>query len=211
MFTGLVESIGTIRAIVPQGAARRFVVEADFAPELTVGESVTLDGACQTVVAKEQRTFAVEAIPETLKRTTFGEFKVGRQVNLERALCFSDRLGGHVVSGHVDCTGRLTKLLLRGEERVLTFDYPSDYATLLVEKGSIAIDGISLTVVDAGTRLFTVAIIPHTWEATTLARLRVSDRVNLEFDIVAKYILRSRQIGVDSAAGFAPAPAGKGK
>lgn len=201
MFTGLVEAVGAIRAVTPQGRIKRYTVAAPFANELSIGESISIDGACQTVVQRDDKSFAVEAVPETLKRTTFGDFRVGRDVNLERALRFSDRLGGHLVSGHIDCTGRIAKVMQQGEERILTVEYPADYATLLVEKGSIAIDGVSLTVVDAGTRSFTVAIIPHTWEATTLGRLRPGERVNLEFDLVAKYILRSQQVGEESAPG----------
>jgi riboflavin synthase len=196
MFTGLVEAIGTVRAIVPHEAVKRFVIEAPFAAEVKLGDSVCIDGACQTVVAHEQHTFAVEAIPETLKRTKFGDYKVGQKVNIERALCFSDRLSGHVVQGHIDCTGRISKMHLNGEERIVTVEFPSDYAPLLVEKGSVALDGVSLTVVDANARTFTVALIPHTWEGTTLGDAHTGDRLNLEFDLFGKYILRFKQAGV---------------
>ena len=210
MFTGLVETVGMVKAVTPRGPIKRYTVSAPFAAELELGESVAIDGTCQTVVNQDDKSFAVEAVPETLKRTTFGEFRVGREVNLERALRFSDRLGGHLVSGHIDCTGRVAKVLTRGEERILTVDYPADYASLMVDKGSVAIDGVSLTVVEASLRQFTVAIIPHTWDATTLRRLRPGERVNLEFDLVAKYILRSQQVGEESAPGLWSGTPGKG-
>jgi riboflavin synthase len=195
MFTGLIEAVGSVQALVPAAASRRIVVESPFAAELEPGESVCIDGACQTVVAREQRTFAVEAIPETLKRTKLGLYRVGQPVNLERALRLSDRLGGHVVQGHVDCTGRIDQLRSSGNERLVWVAFPGDYAPLLVDKGSIAIDGVSLTVVTAAARRFSVALIPHTWEHTTFANLRTGDTVNLEFDLLGKYMLRQRQLG----------------
>jgi riboflavin synthase len=203
MFTGLIEAVGTVQATVPSGSTRRFVIEAPFASDLAIGESVAIDGTCCTVVAREQKTFAVEAIAETLKRTKLGTYRVGQSVNLERALCLSDRLGGHVVQGHVDCTGKVGSIRESSTERILSVDFPGDYAALLVDKGSVAIDGVSLTVVNASARKFTVALIPHTWEATNLALLRAGDPVNLEFDLLGKYMLRIKQLGhgVEQSAG----------
>jgi len=198
MFTGLIEAIGKVQALVPSGSTRRFVIEAPFAAELQIGESVAVDGACQTVVAREQKTFAVEAIAETLKRTKFGGYRVGQAVNLERALRLLDRLGGHVVQGHVDCTGKIGQIRHSGAERVMWVEFPGDYAPLVVDKGSVAIDGVSLTVVSAAARRFSVALIPHTREATTFAGLRTGDPVNLEFDLLGKYMLRMRQLGRDA-------------
>lgn len=196
MFTGLIEAVGTVQATVPSGSTRRFVIEAPFASELTIGESVAVDGACQTVVAREQKTFAVEAIAETLKRTKFGDYRVGQPVNLERALRLADRLGGHVVQGHVDCTGRIGQIRLTGAERLVWVEFPGDYAPLVVDKGSVAIDGVSLTVVSAAARRLSVALISHTWASTNFARLRTGDAVNLEFDLMGKYMLRIKQVGV---------------
>lgn len=195
MFTGLIEAVGIVQALVPTGSLRRFVIEAPFTTELQIGESVAVDGACQTVVAREQKTFAVEAIAETLKRTKFGSYRVGQPVNLERALRLGDRLGGHVVQGHVDCTGKVGPIRQNGAERLMWVEFPGDYAPLVVDKGSVAIDGVSLTVVHAAARRFSVALIPHTWQATTFAGLRTGDSVNLEFDLLGKYMLRQKQLG----------------
>lgn len=194
MFTGLVECMGRVRLIEPSGAGRVLTIDAPFASELSEGESVNIDGACQSVVDIKGNSFSVVSIPETLKRTTLGSCRPGQSVNLERALRYSDRLGGHMVSGHVDCTGRVTEIRQGRSEHVIHVSFPADYAALLVEKGSVAIGGVSLTVVEASYAQFSVAIIPHTLTSTTLGDFRVGDAVNLEFDLVAKYLLRFEDV-----------------
>jgi riboflavin synthase len=165
---------------------------------------VAIDGVCQTVLAHDQASFTVTAIPETLRRTRLGEYRAGHRVNLERALRLGDRLGGHMVSGHVDATGRVARILARGDEQIVFVAFPAEYAALVLAKGSVALDGVSLTVVDAAAHQFSVALIPHTRESTTLGELNVNDRLHLEFDLVGKYLLRFRQVrgvaAVDTSA-----------
>jgi riboflavin synthase len=141
-------------------------------------------------------SFSVTAVAETLRRTSLGSIRTGHEVNLERSLRLSDRLGGHMVTGHVDATGRVDSTRAGAAERILKVTFPADYGPLVVEKGSIAIDGVSLTVVEAGAKHITVALIPQTCDLTTLGDLHVGDKVNLEFDLVAKYLLRFRKYGM---------------
>jgi riboflavin synthase len=195
MFTGLVETRGRIRSLEPSGQARRLVIEAPFAAELQMGESVNVDGACQSVTSQERGAFSVTAVPETLKRTKLGLYRSGEKVNLERALRLSDRLGGHLVSGHIDCLGRLERIRMAGADYHVTVSYPAEYAALVVAKGSVALDGISLTVVDVTGSTLSVAVIPLTWQETTLGERRVGDPLNIEFDLIGKYLLRFRDAG----------------
>ena len=170
--------------------------------DLNIGDSVNIDGACQTVVEMGADSFAVESVEETLKRTTLGELSAGRDVNLERALRPSDRLGGHLVLGHVDGVGSVRSLEERHGGWVLAVQTAEELAPYLAAKGSIAVDGISLTVVDAGGGGFTVSVIPHTFENTTLARRRIGDRVNLEVDIIARYVERLLSTGRSPDSGL---------
>jgi riboflavin synthase len=197
MFTGLVEHKGRLRAVKPEGASKRFSIEVPFASELEMGESVCTQGACLSVVELGRDVFSVTAVAETLRRTSLGGMRVGQKVNLERSLRLSDRLGGHMVTGHVDATGRVDSTRAGAAERILKISFPADYSPLVVEKGSIAIDGVSLTVVEAGAQHVTVALIPQTCDLTTLGDVHVGDKVNLEFDLVAKYLLRFRQLGIE--------------
>jgi len=167
-----------------------------FASELVLGESVCTQGACLSVVELGKDRFSVTAVAETLRRTSLGDLRAGHEVNLERSLRLADRLGGHMVTGHVDATGRVDSTRSGVAESILKVSFPADYGPLVVEKGSIAIDGVSLTVVEAGAKHITVALIPHTCELTTLGSVQVGEKVNLEFDLVAKYLLRFRQLGM---------------
>lgn len=192
MFTGLVQALGTVRAAEPDGhGGRRFrVAEPAVAPQLALGESVAVNGACMTVTALWEDWFAFEAGPESLARTTLGQLAPGDRVNLERALRAGDLLGGHFVTGHVDAVGRVLEVLTNGEWRTVWFGLPREYAELLVEKGSVAVDGVSLTVVDARADRFSVMLIPHTQAHTTLGTKAAGDAVNLEFDLLAKHVRR---------------------
>jgi riboflavin synthase len=194
LFTGLIETVGRLQRVYPEGGSRRLIVEAPFASELAIGESVAVAGVCQSVIARDHATFTVMAIPETLRRTQLGEYRAGRRVNLERALQLGDRLGGHLVSGHVDGTGRVARIRVQGADHLLYVAFPAEFAALVLAQGSIALDGVSLTVVEAAARQFSVALIPHTRACTTLGDLRVNDRLHLEFDLVGKYLLRFRQV-----------------
>ena len=189
MFTGLVEALGKIDQITEEGSGRRFrLVWPNFSESLTLGESVAVNGCCLTVVAAEGDWFDVELGPETLARTNLGTKRTGDPVNLERSLRVGDRLGGHFVQGHVDATATLTDRHPDGAWDFLGFELEPQWLPLMVPKGSIAIDGISLTLVDVTATGFSVMLIPHTLAATTLGTLKVGDQVNIETDMLAKHV-----------------------
>ena len=191
MFTGLVEELGTVRRIERRGASQWLEIAAErVVDDLRVGDSVNIDGACQTAVDIDGSGFAVESVSETLSRTTLGNFRVGQAVNLERALRADQRLGGHLVLGHVDGVGRITRIAEQDREWVVEIAPPTELARYIAAKGSIAIDGISLTVAGLSSGGFTVAIIPHTFDNTTLSHRRAGDSANLEVDVIARYVER---------------------
>lgn len=189
MFTGLVEALGRVERAAVEGAGRRFTLAwPGLAGPLAVGESVAVNGCCLTVVSAEGERFDVQAGPETLLRTNLGDLRVGDPVNLERALRVGDRLGGHFVQGHVDATAALRERRPEGEWEFLAFGVDPEWTALMVEKGSIAVDGVSLTLVTVERDGFSVMLIPHTLGATTLGRLGVGERVNVEVDMLGKYV-----------------------
>ena len=204
MFTGIVKGVGKIAGIRSQGSGLRITVrynnEREFS-DLAIDESVAINGACQTVVALGDKTFDVDTIEETLKKTTLGFFAAGFSVNLERALRPSDRLGGHFMQGHVDCVGTVLGVYDLGGSREIRIGFPEEFQPFIVPVGSIAIDGISLTVANIKENSFTVAIIPYTFENTTINNLKEGDRVNLEFDILGKYIARQQELLKNSEGG----------
>ncbi|RJR39747.1 MAG: riboflavin synthase [Deltaproteobacteria bacterium] len=189
MFTGLVEGVGEITASSRQAEGLKLTVALPFpAAELVLGDSVAVAGACLTVVEITSRTAAFEVSPETLARTTLALKKAGDRVNLERALKLGDRLGGHLVTGHVDGKGLLKERREGADYFQLKIETPAALSRYVIEKGSIAIDGVSLTVNTCQGNAFTVNIIPHTARKTTLANLRTGDQINLESDIIGKYV-----------------------
>lgn len=189
MFTGLVQSVGTVRDVRDAEGGRRLrVTEPAMAPQLALGESIAVNGACLTVVAVAGHDFDFEAGPETLAKTTLGELSAGDRVNLERALRVGDALGGHFVTGHVDCVGSILAAAITGEWLTVWFGYPPEFDELLVSKGSVAVDGVSLTVVDTQPGRFSVMLIPHTRDHTTLGFKKPGAAVNLEFDLIAKHV-----------------------
>jgi riboflavin synthase len=189
MFTGIIQGKGKVRGVRSVRGGRAFDFEAGFTidhPE--EGESIAVNGACLTAYNIYDRRFSADVSPESLSRTTLGSLGVGSTVNLERALQLSDRLGGHIVSGHVDCLGTLAALREEGDFFILDFSIPTENDRYIVEKGSITVDGISLTVNNCSKGHFSVSIIPHTWQMTTLAELKTGGKVNLEVDIIGKYV-----------------------
>ena len=202
MFTGLVEAVGRVAAVeaLPQG--RRFRLAAPFAADLALGESVAVGGTCLTVTASDASGFHAEAVAETLRKTTLGSLREGDAVNLERALLPTQRLGGHVVLGHVDTTGEVVEIVEDGEAWRITVAYPADFAPYLIPVGSVCVDGISLTIarLDEPLGTFAVAVIPHTRAATTVGGWAVGQRVNLEFDVIGKYALRQRSLAGQTAS-----------
>lgn len=197
MFTGLVEEIGRITGVEPHDRGVDLSVAADrVLDDLAVDHSIAVNGCCQTVVTLLDGGFRVTAIPETLRKTTLGELREGDAVNLERALRIGDRLGGHMVQGHVDTTGEVVEIAQEGEDRLITVAFAPAWDELVIPVGSIVVDGVSLTVARRETGRLTVAIIPHTWEVTTLGRLERGRPVNLEFDMIGKYVRNLLQNGI---------------
>jgi riboflavin synthase len=189
MFTGLVETLGRIERVVDENEGRRFTVRWPGLDEpLAVGASVAVNGCCLTVVASDGETFEVQAGPETLRRTNLGDRAAGDPVNLERALRVSDRLGGHFVQGHVDGTAVLQERRVEGEWEFQRYALDRRWTPLMVEKGSIAVDGVSLTLVSVGPDDFSVMLIPHTLAVTTLGWNQPGARVNIETDLLAKHV-----------------------
>ncbi len=200
MFTGLVEGVGEIVGLTPQAEGLKVTVKTPFpAAELSLGESVAVAGACLTVVAIAPPAASFEVSPETLARTTFPLKKVGDRVNLERSLRLGDRLGGHLVTGHVDAAGGVGQVRSGPAYIQLQIELPAPLGLLVIEKGSIAVDGVSLTVNSIKGAVFSVNIIPFTAGKTTLGALRVGDRVNLEAVLIGKYV--ARLLGKDSGTG----------
>lgn len=194
MFTGLIEDRGRVTAFERRGEAGLLRVETAIPlAEIAIGDSVAVNGACLTVIAMGERSLSFDVSPETITRTTYRSLRAGAGVNLERALCLGERLGGHIVTGHIDCCGKLARMETRSGNRILEFTLPPAQARFLVEKGSVAIDGISLTVNEVSGAGFSVNIIPHTFARTTLAGLRPGDEVNIETDIIGKYVERLTQ------------------
>jgi riboflavin synthase len=190
MFTGLVQDVGTVERILPGPMTVLWIRTTLGAEDFALGESISVSGACLTVVDRQEDRFRVDAAPETLRRTTLGELGSGSRVNLERALRLSDRLGGHLVLGHVDGVAPLLARRTEGGSVVLEVGLDAAFAPLFIEKGSVALDGVSLTVNAVGDGRFSVQLIPETQERTTLGERTVGDRFNVEADIIGKYVAR---------------------
>lgn len=201
MFTGLVETLGTVVAAGAEPPGLRLVVEApDIAADARLGDSICTSGCCLSVVRIDGGRLEFQLGPETLARTTLGGLTAGRVVNLERSLRFTDRLGGHIVTGHVDGVGRLESRIDDRDWATCRFSAPPALLAQLAAKGSVAVDGVSLTVVEPQAAWFSVALIPHTLAHTTLGRLGIGDTVNLETDLLFKYVARLLEAR-DAAAG----------
>jgi riboflavin synthase len=202
VFTGIIDTIGEVAAVAPLGEGRRLTIAAPWAGELAIGESVAVDGCCLTVVEADAAGFTVEAVRETLARTVIGSYAPGRRVHLERALALGDRLGGHLLQGHVDRVGTVQAMERQGENRYISIALPEpDDLRLVAPQGSIAVQGVSLTVLGVADWGFRVSIVPHTWEATTFPELRPGDGVHVEYDLIARYL--ARLVGSPAAPGEA--------
>jgi len=189
MFTGIVEELGTVAAVEDQGDAVRLTVRATRVLEdAALGDSIAVNGCCLTVAARDGDTWTADVMQETLDKTSLRGVRPGDRVNLERAVTAATRLGGHIVQGHVDGVGEVLRREPSEHWEVVEVSVPADLARYLVDKGSITVDGVSLTVVAAGERSFTVSLIPETLARTTLGTRRVGDRVNLEADVIAKHV-----------------------
>ena len=187
MFTGIVEEVGSIESATP---SRLTVNASKVVADLKVGDSICINGTCLTATSTTEAGFTADVVPETLRRTNLGSLVSGDPVNLERSMAIGDRFGGHIVQGHVDATGEVASIEKEGDALLVSFSAPASIMRYVVEKGFVAVDGTSLTVVNCGAQSFTVTIIPHTRDNTVFASRKVGDRVNLEADIIAKYVER---------------------
>lgn len=191
MFTGIIEGLGTISKLRPSGQGRRIAITADFGLGQTkIGDSIAVNGACLTAVRIDSNRFEADLSPETILRTTFGKASTGDRVNLERALRFSDRLDGHLVSGHIDGVGEITEMKSSGNVILISFSADESLTRYMIPKGSIAVDGISLTINHCSRNGFEVSIIPHTAGLTSLGFKKKGEHVNLETDMIGKYVER---------------------
>ena len=202
MFTGIIEGLGTISAIHPSGRGSRISVISDF--DLTgtrIGDSIAVNGACLTAVSLQASQLTVDVSPETLKRSVLGRIKLGERVNLERALRLSDRLDGHLVSGHIDGMGTLRERKTLANAIIITFGVGQSLSRYMIEKGSVAVDGTSLTINRCDSSTFEVSIIPHTAGLTTVGFKKVGDAVNIETDILGKFVARLLTEGKNESSG----------
>lgn len=196
MFTGLVEALATVEAVEARPPGQRLRLRLPrIAAEAQLGDSIAINGCCLTVIEIGQETLAFDAGPETLARTNLGRLTAGSPVNIERSLQLGDRLGGHLVTGHIDAVGKLDERIDQADWSTCYFRVPAPLARQMATKGSVAVDGVSLTLVDVEAERFSVALIPHTLSVTTLGKLKVGDEVNIETDLLAKYV--ARQLGLE--------------
>lgn len=190
MFTGIIESIGTVKEVVIKGSNRSFWIHSSLSAEFKVDQSISHSGVCLTVEEVKAPLYRVTAIDETLKKTNLGTWNAGTVVNIERCLKMDGRLDGHFVQGHVDTTGTCISKTARNGSWEFEFSFPEAFAALMIEKGSVCVNGISLTAFNVKTNSFTVAIIPYTYEHTNIQSVNPGDAVNIEFDLIGKYLLR---------------------
>lgn len=190
MFTGIIETLGEVTQLQREGGNLHITVGSILSEELKIDQSVSHNGVCLTVVALDENTHTVTAIEETLEKSSLKNLEIGQKVNLERAMILGSRLDGHIVQGHVDQTGICTSVDEKDGSWIFSFEYDASFNNVTIEKGSITIDGVSLTVVDSGKDNFSVAIIPYTYEHTRFHSCKVGDVVNLEFDVIGKYVAK---------------------
>lgn len=200
MFTGIIQEVGTIRSSESlNGGGMEFTIECSFSETCHEDESISINGACHTVTAFDDKTFTVQSVEETLRKTSMGDLKEGSQVNLERSLTLQKGIEGHLVQGHVDTVGIIKNIEKEETGWLITVEYPEENQNMIVGRGSITMEGISLTIAREQANEFTVAIIPYTWEHTNLKNKKSGDKLNLEFDIIGKYVVKYlASIGRDS-------------
>jgi riboflavin synthase len=192
MFTGIIESLGEVIATRQEGTNMVITIRSTLTPELKVDQSIAHNGVCLTVTRTDNDTYDIVAVAETLQKSNIGRLAPGQKVNLERAMQFNGRIDGHLVQGHVDSTGECLSCTPKDGSWEYRFRYPSQFSALIVEKGSVCLNGISLTVFNVTDSEFTIAVIPYTYEHTNIAAVQAGDVINLEFDIIGKYVARQQ-------------------
>ncbi|MDR9415663.1 MAG: riboflavin synthase [Gracilimonas sp.] len=200
MFTGIIQEVGKVKSATSlNGGGKELEIACTFANSCHVDESISVNGVCLTVTAFTEDTFTVQVVEETLRKTSIGDLKPASPVNLERSLTLNKGIEGHLVQGHVDTTGTITKIEKEETGWLITIEYPDEFTDMIVGRGSITIEGISLTIAREKDNIFTVAIIPYTWDHTNLSQKSEGDQVNLEFDVIGKYVVKYlSKIGRDS-------------
>ncbi|GAB6282757.1 MAG: riboflavin synthase [Ignavibacterium sp.] len=189
MFTGLIEEIGIIKNKISLGGGIKLIINASkVLDNLNIGDSINISGACQTVVEKNKNSFSVEAVEETLKKTNFAKLRIGDKVNLEKSMKAENMFGGHFVLGHTDTVGKIREIKKLTTSSLINIQFPKEFSKYLINVGSIAVEGISLTIAEIKNDSFTVSIIPHTLKETNLSFKKIGDEVNLEFDVLGKYV-----------------------
>ncbi|MBT9483564.1 riboflavin synthase [Sediminibacterium sp.] len=191
MFTGIIEQLGTVESIAQNGSNITYTIHAAMAPELKVDQSLAHDGVCLTVEQINGNQYQVTAIEETIRKTNLSEWVIGKKINLERCMQMNGRLDGHIVQGHVDCTAVCIEAVTLAGSWEYRFEFDPAFAALIIEKGSVAVNGTSLTCFNVSESAFTVAIIPYTYANTGIHQVKIGDRVNIEFDILGKYVQRT--------------------
>jgi riboflavin synthase len=199
MFTGIIETVGTVKSTEQENENIHFTIESNLSDQLRIDQSVAHDGVCLTVTGLEPGIHHVTAVKETIAKTNLNNWLPGKKINLERAMRLGDRLDGHIVQGHVDCKAICVQQTEAGGSYIFRFSFPEPFAALLIEKGSVCINGVSLTVFDLGRDLFSVTIIPYTFHHTAFLYVAPGQEVNIEFDILGKYILRRENLGKSSS------------
>jgi len=194
MFTGIIEDLGIVNDINQEGSNLHFTINCSITQELKIDQSIAHNGVCLTVIAIHNNEYTVTAIQETLDKTNLGALRVGDTINLERAMRLGDRLDGHIVQGHVDQTAECKRVKKEDGSWYFTFEYDPALSNITIEKGSVTVNGVSLTVVNSKLNEFSVAIIPYTYEHTTFKSLKTGDKVNLEFDVIGKYVKRLNEL-----------------
>jgi len=197
VFTGIIESLGVVERLEKENGNLNITIESDIACETKIDQSISHNGVCLTVIEAQKKSYKVAAITETLKKSNLGQLEIGTQVNIERAMRLGDRLDGHIVQGHVDQTGRCKSIEEQNGSWLFTFEYDPSYNNITIEKGSITVNGVSLTVVNSKPNMFSVAIIPYTFQNTNFKTLKVGDFVNLEFDVIGKYVSKLQRLGME--------------
>jgi riboflavin synthase len=201
MFTGLIEEIGIIKSIANTGGGKRISVQCkDIITDSKIDDSICVNGVCQTIVKMNTTSFEFDSVEETLKKTTIRFWKENQKVNLERALKLSDRLGGHLVMGHVDTTGEIIRIERLAASTIYEISYPNSFSKYIIQHGSVTVNGTSLTIADHSSSLLTVSIIPHTHSKTIINELSIGDVVNLEFDMIGKYV--EKLLGASNSSGL---------
>lgn len=190
MFTGIVEEVGKVEEVIEMKGARQLAISSSFVHEVHIDESIAVNGVCLTVVSFDESAFTVQCVDETLRKTNLGTLEKGSPVNLERSLTIEKAIEGHIVQGHVDITGTVKKIDQDGADILLTIEYPEEFENYIVGRGSVAVDGISMTVARDEGNQFILAVIPYTWDYTNLKHKKIGDPINIEFDVFGKYIIK---------------------